>query len=141
MKKETKLNLQKIVKVKPTKPFAFDPTFHKPDHFTSGDNLWEPGVRWQTWNWRGVPLGLKFTNKGTVTNPLIEVRIFANRSLSKGFADSLIEEIKYLYNLNLDLTNFYKLFRNDRLLGPIVKRWRGMRPGHTSPAENLEGWV
>ena len=28
MKKAIKLKLQKTIKVKPTKPFAFDPTFH-----------------------------------------------------------------------------------------------------------------
>jgi len=28
----------------PLTPFDFDSTFHKPDHFTSGDNYWEPGV-------------------------------------------------------------------------------------------------
>ncbi|MCL5010697.1 MAG: hypothetical protein M1127_00585 [Patescibacteria group bacterium] len=60
-----KLKLQKTTRVKPAKPFAFDPTFHKPDHFTSGDNYWEPGVRWQAWNWQGKCLGIKFSNKGT----------------------------------------------------------------------------
>lgn len=43
---------QKTVEIKPTSPFAFDPTFHKPDHFTSGDNYWESGTRWQTWNFK-----------------------------------------------------------------------------------------
>ncbi|MDA2922373.1 hypothetical protein MYX07_03855 [Patescibacteria group bacterium AH-259-L07] len=132
MKKARKLKLRKTVKMKPTKPFAFDPTFHKPDHFTSGDNLWEPGIRWQTWNWQGTPLGIKFVNKGTVTNPLIEIKIYASKVLSKGFVDSLIQEITYFYNLNLDLTDFYKTFKSDTFLAPIIKRWRGMRPGHPS---------
>jgi hypothetical protein len=43
-----KLKLQKKIKVKPKAPFDFDTTFHKPDHFTSGDNLWEKGTKWQT---------------------------------------------------------------------------------------------
>ena len=132
MKKETKLNLQKIVKVKPTKPFTFDPTFHKPDHFTSGDNYWEAGIRWQTWNWRGKCLGIKFSNKGTAANPLVEIKIYAKEKLSADFVDSLIEEIKYLYNFNLDLSDFYNIFKNDHFLNPILKKWRGMRPGHPS---------
>ena len=132
MKKETKLNLQKIVKVKPTKPFTFDPTFHKPDHFTSGDNYWEAGIRWQTWNWRGKCLGIKFSNKGTAANPLVEIKIYAKEKLSAGFVGSLIEEIKYLYNFNLDLSDFYNTFKNDHFLNPILKKWRGMRPGHPS---------
>ena len=44
----------------PTAPFDFDSTFHKPDHFTSGDNYWEKGIRWQTWWWEGIDFGDKF---------------------------------------------------------------------------------
>ncbi len=132
MKKPVLINLQKVAKIKPTKPFAFDPTFHKPDHFTSGDNYWEPGVRWQTWNWRGKCLGIKFSNNGTLSNPLVEIKIYAKDKLSPDFVGSLIEEIKYLFNLNLDLSDFYKTFRKDKILAPILKKWRGMRPGHPS---------
>lgn len=126
------LKLQKTIKVEPTKPFEFDSTFHKPDHFTSGDNLWKKGLKWQTWNWRDTPLGLKFINKGTLNKPLIEIKIYSKSKLSKDFIDSLIEEIKYSYNLNLDLKKFYKKFKDDNILGPIIKKWKGMRPGHPS---------
>jgi len=53
-----KLATQTIILIKPTKPFNFDATFHKPDHFISGDNYWKLGIRWQTWLWEGcqVPL-------------------------------------------------------------------------------------
>lgn len=130
MKKAIKLKLQKTIRIKPTKPFAFDPTFHKPGHFTSGDNLWKPGVRWQTWNWNGLPLGIKFINKGTIGNPLIEIKIYSDKKLAE--IEDLIEEIKYRYNLDLDLSDFYKTFNKDKFLSPIVRKWRGMRPGHPS---------
>ncbi len=132
MKKPIQLKLQKTVKIKPTKPFNFDATFHKPDHFTSGDNLWEPGIRWQTWNWKKTSIGIKFINKGTVSKPLIEVKIYSKNKLTKEFIGSLIEEIKYSYNLNFDLSGFYKKFKNDKFLAPIIKKWKGMRPGHPS---------
>src|SRR3989338_3072416 len=132
MKKPVKLKLQKTRIVKPRPPFAFDPTFHKPDHFTSGDNFWQPGIRWQTWNWQGKCLGIKFFNKGTVAKPLVEIKIYAGEKLPPDFIDSLIEEIKYLYNFNLDLADFYKTFSKDAILAPIFKKWRGMRPGHPS---------
>lgn len=89
MTRVTKLKLQKTAEVRPTKPFVFDPTFHKPDHFTSGDNHWEPGVRWQTWNWRSKCLGLKFSNKGTIGKPLVEIKIYAKEKLAADFVDSL----------------------------------------------------
>ncbi len=132
MKKPVKLKLWKTVKIKPTKPFAFDSTFYKPDHFTSGDNYWESGIRWQTWNWKGVPLGIKFINKGTIDKPLIEVKIYSRKKPSDRFINSFIEEIKYLYNLSLELENFYKTFEKDSFLFPILEKWRGMRPGHPS---------
>ncbi len=127
-----KLTLQKTIKIKPTKPFAFDSTFHKPDHFTSGDNFWQPGIRWQTWNWQKTPLGIKFVDKGTVSNPVIEVKIYSKSKLSNEFINSLIKEIKYSYSLCLDLKNFYKEFKDDKTLGDIIKKWKGMRPGHPS---------
>ena len=37
----------RVVELAPTPPFHFDSTLHKPDHFPSADNEWQPGVRWQ----------------------------------------------------------------------------------------------
>ena len=128
------MKLYKVASINiiPTSPFDFDSTFHKPDHFTTGDNSWRPGVRWQTWVWQGKCLGLKFINKGSLEIPQIKVEIFFNKNLDKPFLDSLLEEIKYRYNLALDLTPFYQKFQNDKVLAPIINKWRGMRPGHPS---------
>ena len=127
-----KLKLVKNVKIVPTVPFDFDSTFHKPDHFTTGDNLYEKGIKWQTLTWKEKCLGLKFVNKGTRTKPKVEVEIYSKEKLDNNFVNSLIDEIKYRYNLDLDLTNFYKTFEKDKILSPIIKKWKGMRPGHPS---------
>ena len=127
-----KLELFKTIEIVPTSPFDFDSTFHKPDHFTSGDNCWESGVKWQTWNWQEKCLGLKFINKGTRDRPAIDVQIFSSEKLTESFVNSLIDEIKYRYNLNLDLEPFYKAFEKDIVLKPIIKKFKGMRPGHPS---------
>jgi len=126
------MKLKKIgsIEIIPAAPFDFDSTFHKPDHFTSGDNYWEPGVRWQTWYWQGSQLGLKFVNAGSTEQPEIIVEIFYQDALEDRFIKSLIDEIRYRYNLDLDLSDFYAELGNDQVLGPIIKRWRGMRPGH-----------
>ncbi|MBU3965350.1 hypothetical protein KKA96_03125 [Patescibacteria group bacterium] len=130
MKKSIKLKLQKTVKIKPTAPFAFDTTFHKPGHFPSPDNYWEPSIRWQTWRWRKASLGLKFINKGTTNNPLIEIKIYSQKNLSENLVKTLTEEIKYKYNLDFNLKEFYRVFGNDKILAPSIKRLKGMRPGH-----------
>jgi 3-methyladenine DNA glycosylase/8-oxoguanine DNA glycosylase len=123
---------QKTVEITPTAPFNFDATFHKPDHFTSGDNYWEKGIRWQTWLWQRKTLGLKFINAGGIDKPKIKVEIYYTKKLSSQFIDSLTEEIKYRYNLELGLTNFYNKFKDDKVLKPIIKQLYGMRPGHPS---------
>ena len=126
------LNRINTVEIIPSAPFAFDPTFHKPDHFTSGDNSWEPGTRWQTLNWQGIPLGLKFVDDGTVDNPRILLELFSTAQLPGHVTDSLVSEIRYRYNLDLDLSDFYEGFQKDTLLAPIIERLRGMRPGHSA---------
>ncbi len=120
------------IEIIPTSPFAFDPTFHKPDHFTSGDNEWEIGIKWQTWNQNGKKLGLKFTNKGVVEKPALLVEIYSDKQQPQKFVDELVDEIKYRYNLNLNLSFFYKRFEKDKILAPITQKFRGMRPGHPS---------
>jgi 3-methyladenine DNA glycosylase/8-oxoguanine DNA glycosylase len=77
-------------------------------------------------------LGLKFQDHGTISNPGLRIDIYAERKLSDEKIVSLVNEIKYRYNLDLELSGFYKAFRRDKVLGPIIKRWRGMRPGHPS---------
>ena len=127
-----KLRKIKTIEIEPTAPFSFDPTFHKPDHFTSGDNYWKPGIRWQTWAWSGQCFGLKFLDIGTIKEPRLQIDIYAAQKMQAQVISSLVDEIKYRYNLELDLTGFYKRFDKDRILGPIIKRWQGMRPGHPS---------
>ncbi len=123
------MKLQKVavVEIKPSRPFDFDSTFHKPDHFTSGDNFWQSGIRWQTWYWEGRPCGLKIEDGRNV-----KVTIYSDVKPNAEHINSLIEEIKYRYNLSLDLSPFYKALGKDPLLGPIIRKWRGMRPGHPS---------
>jgi 3-methyladenine DNA glycosylase/8-oxoguanine DNA glycosylase len=127
-----KLRKIEIIELEPAAPFNFDPTFHKPDHFTSGDNYWEPGIRWQTWSWSGECFGLKILDKGTIKEPRLQIELFAAQKIPGQVISSLIDEFKYRYNLELDLTGFYHKFDKDKVLGPIIERWRGMRPGHPS---------
>ena len=116
----------------PAAPFHFDATFHKPDHFTTGDNCWQPGTRWQTWRWRGAPLGLVFRDTGTIDQPGLRVDVYHTHAPDDASLSALAAEIRYRYNLDLDLTPFYRAFEPDAVLGPVLARWRGMRPGHPS---------
>lgn len=117
-----------IIEMEPAVPFHFDATFHKPDHFPSADNAWAPGTRWQTMRWQGIPLGLKFEDQGTVDHPALRLSVWSEKPLDAAFLDGLTAEIAYRCNLNLDLRDFYARFADDAQLGPVIARWRGMRP-------------
>ena len=143
MKQPLVLPVKHAVDLHPAAPFCFDASLHKPDHFPSADNRWMPGVRWQTMRWQGAPLGLKFEDRGTVDEPLLSLSVWSERELGPAFLDSLGGEIAYRYNLDLDLSVFYARFARDDIarddiardgiahdpaLGPVIAKWRGMRP-------------
>jgi 3-methyladenine DNA glycosylase/8-oxoguanine DNA glycosylase len=118
------------LELSPEAPFNFDATMHKPDHFPSGDNQWQPGVRWQTMLWKGKALGLKLENRGATEEPKILLTIWSQERLSRDFTDVLAEEISYRCNLQLGLFEFNRKFSDDPRLSPIIKRWQGMRPAN-----------
>jgi len=125
-----KLKYKVTKEIQPTALFNFDATFHKPAHFSSSDNYWELGIRWQTFRFLSRDLGVVFKNAGSVDKPKIKVEIYSVKELSEDFIEQFIREIRYRYNLDLDLSDFYKLFSTDKFVGPVIKRVRGMRPGH-----------
>jgi 3-methyladenine DNA glycosylase/8-oxoguanine DNA glycosylase len=128
MNRALQLKHKRVIKIKPTAPFNFDATFHKPDHFPSSDNAWQPGIRWQTMLWQRVPLGLKFENRGTIGKPRVCLSVWSEEKLGRASVDGLVAEIVYRYNLHLDLTEFNQRFHDDPQLGSIIRRWRGTRP-------------
>jgi 3-methyladenine DNA glycosylase/8-oxoguanine DNA glycosylase len=115
------------IDLSPKAPFNFDATFHKPDHFPSADNTWQPGVRWQTLRWQGERLGLKFENRGTIEAPLIRLSVFSETALEPAFLADLAQEMSYRCNLQQDLADFNGCFAEDGALSPLIERWRGMR--------------
>jgi len=132
------LQHSRTVELFPRPPFNFDATLHKPDHFPAADNVWEPGVRWQTMLWQGVPLGCKFEDRGTVDEPCISLTVWSGEDLSQPFLDGLLAEIEYRYNFRLDLAEFNRRFADDPQLGPVIAKWRGMKPlNHNSLYEYL----
>ena len=116
----------------PLAPYSFDTSFHKPDHFPTADNYWEPGVRWQTMRWQGLPLGLKFANAGTPEQPGIRLSIWSHAPLDPAFIEGLSQEIEYRCFLQLDLSEFNRRFAGDAQLELLINRWCGMRPLNVS---------
>ena len=125
-----KLEKIEILEIVPTSPFHFDSTFYKPGHFPSNDTKWEPGKRWQTMLWKKEKLGLIYENAGTEIKPRVRVKIFSIKSLHDNLLKELKQEIIWRFNLDLDLSGFYKDIGKDLLLAPIIKKFSGLRPMH-----------
>lgn len=122
MKNKTSVSLY------PKPPYNFDATIHKPSHFPSSDNEWVKGEYWITMIWKNKYLGLKLENKGTISKPRIKLTVYSKEPLSKDYMNDLISEIEWRFNLKSDISDFYKKFKNDKVLGLILKRWQGMKP-------------
>lgn len=122
------LNEKKSIVLEPKSPYNFDANFHKPSHFPSSDNVWEKGKYWITMLWKGQELGLKFENKGTTEKPKIKVNIYSQKILSKQFMENLIPEIRWRFNFDSDISEFCDKYKNDKILGKIIKKWKGMKP-------------
>jgi len=128
MGKITNLTKKFSVILKPTSPYNFDATIHKPSHFPSSDNEWQKGKYWITMLWSGKYLGLRLENKGTIVKPKIKLTLYSKEFLAEGFKQSLIPEIEWRFNLKSDISRFDKKFKQDKVLGPLLKKWRGMKP-------------
>lgn len=132
------LRQMSVIELLPSAPFHFDATMHKPDHFPSADNEWEPGIRWQTMLWQNLPLGLKLENIGSVDTPCIRLSVFSQPKLDNDFLVKLSEEIIIRTSLQLNLHEFNQRFLDHPLLGSTINRWYGMRPlNHSSLYEYL----
>jgi 3-methyladenine DNA glycosylase/8-oxoguanine DNA glycosylase len=128
MKRPISLKAKQVIELFPPAPFNFDASLYNPSHFPTADNEWQPGIRWQTLLWQKKRLGLVFENQGTVDCPKVTLSIWSKKKLDRQFVKGLTDEIIYRYNLQLDLTDFNRRFEHDPQMGPIIDRWRGMRP-------------
>lgn len=125
-----KLHYKTILEIFPTAPFLFDATFFKPGHFPTQDKQWRPGERRQTMLFGGKRLGIIFKDSGISVKPKIICKIYSEEKLRPDFLVNLKSEIIWRYNLNLDLSSFYRSIRKEKALKNTVKRFYGMRPMH-----------
>lgn len=122
------LRHKSTIEITPRAPYNFDATVHKPSHYPSSDNYWEKGKYWISMKWQNKELGLKLENKGTIEKPNIIVTVFSETKLDTSFLSSIKQEIEYRFNTNSDISEFYEKFSENKLLRPIIKKWKGMKP-------------
>lgn len=111
----------------PSSPFNFEATVHKPSWFPAPVEAYEPGRFWQTTLWEGQPLGLRLVDLGSIDAPAIELTVFARRPLADATCAALVNEVRWRFDMDADLSEFERQCGADPLLAPALARWRGMR--------------
>lgn len=69
-----------------------------------------------------------YEDAGTKSKPKVRIRIFSKKKLEKEFLEELKREIVWRFNLDMDLSGFYKDVGKDAVLKPAIKRFYGLRP-------------
>ena len=122
-----KLNKKKTFVLYPKPPFNFDATVFKPSHYPDPLKVYEPGKYWFALRFGSRIYGVKLLNKGTIGSPKVQVVIFSGKPLNKEEAKRIVAEVGYRFEFERDVSEFNKKFKNDKILRPFLKKWRGMR--------------
>lgn len=78
-----------------------------------------------------LPL-VKLTSKGKVDQPKIVIEIKSNSFLTSFDKQSVLDAVKFIFNLDLDLCSFYDEVKNDATMQRIVQQLYGLRSPTTS---------
>ncbi|MBU0459422.1 MAG: hypothetical protein KJ771_01300 [Nanoarchaeota archaeon] len=122
-------------KVNPKAPYNFKYSTQNPSHFPTPTGENTDTTMWFTMHWNKQHIGVRFVNRGSVTKPVVEVTIFAKKSIEE---KALIKELAYRFEWGEDYTDFYNLIKKNNKLAPILKIFRGMR---LFCAENLYDYL
>lgn len=113
--------------IRPAAPFDLITTVLKPSHFPSRNVALDGDTWYQALVFRGVPLGITLRAEGPVEEPLVRLAVHAPAGPESAFRAGLQQELVHRYGLSSDLRPFYDRFDADDLLGPVLRRWRGMK--------------
>jgi len=119
-----KLNQIFKTRVYPKAPYNFKYSIQNPSHFPAPTGKNTDNVMWFTMLWENQPIGVRFVNKGSVNKPIVEITIYANKSIDE---KAMVKELAYRFEWYEDYSDFYKLAIRDSKLTAILKNFRGMR--------------
>ena len=122
-----KLNNKYSTYLYPTAPFNFEATVFKPSHFPDRLDLYKKNKYWQTMRFGNKVFGIKLENIGKLNQPKIKLTIYHKNKLNKKDKEKIIEEINWRNDLQTNLIEFTRKFKNDNVLYTYIKKWKGMR--------------
>jgi len=136
MAKTLKLDKKVSLEIKPKAPFNFDATVFKPSYYPDPLKDYKTGKFWFAMKLDNKIYGIKMENKGTANRPRVLVSVFSESKLSKNELKNVIDELNFRFEFNRDISEFFRKFKNDKILSPFLKRRYGM---HGSCSQSLYG--
>lgn len=121
------LTLRRGFQIDPAPPFQFDGTFHKPSHFPSALEVWEPGAHWHAIRIDGRLFGLKIEDRSGRGKPALVVSVYDRNEVPDDEIEAIREEIAWRFDLDAGLSEFNRLAEGDGRFSPVFGRWLGMR--------------
>jgi 3-methyladenine DNA glycosylase/8-oxoguanine DNA glycosylase len=77
---------------------------------------------------QGQVFGILMEDQGKSEEPCIVLTIYSMKPLTQGEINAISSELTFRFNLSADISDFSRQFEVDKVLGPALTRWRGMRP-------------
>ena len=122
----------------PKPPFDFQLTA---GFFSNDDDQirkYENGRYWQTIRVNDKLILTTITSQGTIEKPRLTVELQSDKKITSSDKTKAIGIIKLIFNLDLDLNQFYKAMKKDKIMSELAQKLRGLKgPNNTTIFEGL----
>lgn len=112
------------ITIDPVHPFNFLGTVYKPSHFPLPTSYFDNETLWFSMNHAGQFYGLRLRR---IDIDGLRLTIFSEQSLDQSIIDDIVLEVRYRFDLDLELSEFISVAENDPILKSVESKWRGMR--------------
>jgi DNA-3-methyladenine glycosylase II len=113
--------------VSPQGPYSLDRTLARLSRFPEKVDLFEAGIYRRLLFLRGRPLFLEVRQKGPPSRARLVIEITGNEALTKEAKALASRVLERVLGTATDVRPFYRRFRMDALLGPLIQRHTGLR--------------
>jgi len=130
-KRNTRTIVMKLT-IRPASPFDFDLSARI---FLKGDEQirrYQDGKYWQVVRLNKDLVLLVLAESGTVNAPVLKAELRSNERVFGDYEKTAKRMIQSLFNLDIDLNQFYADVERDRILTSIVQKLRGLRSPATA---------
>lgn len=121
--RKKKLKFKTVVKFQINDPFSFEKTFFKPSHFASKLELFNKNCYYTTLTLKKKTFGLKYL----MQRKKLILEVYSERKIDSKTLQKIEVEIRFRLSLDVDYSQFYNQYANDKFIGDVIKMNLGKR--------------